>query len=495
MAGKDTPTMDWASPNLVDAFNMFKQRINLFFMTRGVTQAEHKVAHILLQIGEEGLRRYNSLTLSEEDKKNPATILQKIEEQLKPAENFRVSRLRLMGLRQTSTESIDSFVTRAKEQAKTCDFEGDEADQRIIELIIAGTSDDDYRKELLTKPKTYKLDEALQLGRQYEATASHVKELHIMKSCASGGNIDAFKQRVPFKQIVPCKNCGGKHKPKSCPAFGTRCSSCGKPNHWAKVCRSGAAKPGQQRQLHQRQQQGNRGADRRTQRRVNEVEVDHELEDTFETLSFQSIQVSSVTSHRDEAYAKLSIKLPSRPGTHNLSLKVDTGAQGNTIPLRLFREMFPDQVGKNGFPSKKLMASTSGVRLTAYNGTNIPCYGLITIPCKYLDSQWEHTMFYIVDVPGPAVLGLPSSENLRVVTMHCSVNSSQPASSAQTQKPSINTVNDLKQLYPEQFDRIGKLPGPVKLVTSPDVPSHVDAPRKTPIALKDAIKAELDTME
>ena len=28
----------------------------------------------------------------------------------------------------------------------------------------------------------------------------------------------------------------------------------------------------------------------------------------------------------------------------------------------------------------------------------------------------------------------------------------------------------------------------------PDVPPHIDAPRKTPIALKDAIKEELDSM-
>ena len=50
-------------------------------------------------------------------------------------------------------------------------------------------------------------------------------------------------------------------------------------------------------------------------------------------------------------------------------------------------------------------------------------------------------------------------------------------------------------MYLEQFDRIGKFPGKVKLVTDPDAPPHVDAPRKTPIALKDAIKGELEKME
>ena len=36
-------------------------------------------------------------------------------------------------------------------------------------------------------------------------------------------------------------------------------------------------------------------------------------------------------------YAQVHIKLNNRPGIHNLSAKIDTGAQGNTIPLRTFR--------------------------------------------------------------------------------------------------------------------------------------------------------------
>ena len=32
-------------------------------------------------------------------------------------------------------------------------------------------------------------------------------------------------------------------------------------------------------------------------------------------------------------------------------------------------------------------------------------------------------------------------------------------------------------------------------MVDPNVPSHVDAPRKMPIALKDKLKAELDKME
>ena len=64
--------------------------------------------------------------------------------------------------------------------------------------------------------------------------------------------------------------------------------------------------------------------------------LDHQLE----TLNFSMVQVSTVargaTSSCDEAFVNLSIRFQFRPGTHNFCLKVDTGAQGNTMPSRIF---------------------------------------------------------------------------------------------------------------------------------------------------------------
>ena len=133
--------------------------------------------------------------------------------------------------------------------------------------------------------------------------------------------------------------------------------------------------------------------------------------------------------------------------------------------------MFPDQLTKDGLPTKNVAKAAHQVRLTAYNGTNIPCYGIIDVPCEFRDSGWENTKFHIVDVPGPAIIGLPSCESLKVVTMHCSINPAQLADKTQSSRPRpINTVNNLVDMCPEQFDRTGKFPGKVKLVTDPDAP-------------------------
>ena len=55
----------------------------------------------------------------------------------------------------------------------------------------------------------------------------------------------------------------------------------------------------------------------------------------------------------------------------------------------------------------------------AYNGTPIKYFGNIKIPCQYNKSDWHVNTFHIVDVQGPAVLGLPSLEKLKLITLYC----------------------------------------------------------------------------
>ena len=73
--------MDWTSDNLAEAFRLFEQRLQLFFKVKKVHEAD-QVSHILLQVGEEGLRHFNSWTLTEEEEADTAIIPQKFKEQL-----------------------------------------------------------------------------------------------------------------------------------------------------------------------------------------------------------------------------------------------------------------------------------------------------------------------------------------------------------------------------------------------------------------------------
>ena len=57
-----------------------------------------------------------------------------------------------------------------------------------------------------------------------------------------------------------------------------------------------------------------------------------------------------------------------------------------------------------------------------------------------------------------------------------------------------STIAYPDQLHHEGFpaSEIGCLPGVMKLMTDPDVPAHVNPPPKTPIALNDAMKDDID---
>ena len=63
-------------------------------------------------------------------------------------------------------------------------------------------------------------------------------------------------------------------------------------------------------------------------------------------------------------------------------MKVDTGAMGNTHPLRIFRQMMPEKLDSDGLPNKDIANRPKNTVLHAYNETPIKCYGIIDLQCN-----------------------------------------------------------------------------------------------------------------
>ena len=82
--------MDWQSSNLAETFKLFKQQLELFFIVNKI-KTEQQVNYILLRVGNEGLKKYDTWLLTEEEKCTPEIILNKFIEQLEPKENFRIN--------------------------------------------------------------------------------------------------------------------------------------------------------------------------------------------------------------------------------------------------------------------------------------------------------------------------------------------------------------------------------------------------------------------
>ena len=121
--------------------------------------------------------------------------------------------------------------------------------------------------------------------------------------------------------------------------------------------------------------------------------------------------------------------------------------------------MFPADkpLDRDGFSQQEVAKAAHVIKLTAYNGTTIPCCGTWSFPSKFQQSMWEDTEFHIVNVQGPAVIGLPSSECLKIVTLHCSI-TTDPDQGTTNKLVPTTSIQDLMRTYPDQFDRIGSLP-------------------------------------
>ena len=481
------PTFDWENAT-AENFKLFQQSLQLYFEVKEIKK-ELQVPTLLLSVGNEGLRRFNSWTLTEQQKKDIGYIYNLFLEQLEPAKNYRLSRLLLSRYSQKEDETIDEFVNRCKLKAKECDFEANECDERIIELLIASSSIQEFQKELLNKPKGFTLNEAIKLGRTHEATMKHLQDIQKLSTVPVSIVQQSHQQKASGKG---CWNCGKSHKigKQYCPARNDTCKSCGKIGHWAKKCIKSKVS---QKQFAGRQQKGKYQKKFHIVQNSNTAEAsDEDCSDEADEaigLQFDTVKNSKerLEDDREEAFVTLDIQLPKKPQEqkHQLKLKVDTGAVANALPIKTFRKMFPEQLDDKQNPKKQYLRPTKR-RLIAYNNTPIECYGKTTIKCKFGNSKWQDTAFYVVNVTGSGILGLSSCTKLKVVTLHCAI--------SQNKNSVVNNVGDLLKLYPNQFDRIGEFPNVHKLIVDPNVPGRINAARKTPLALKPKIKQELDDM-
>ena len=413
LSGIKPPQMEWNDSDLPMAFKSFKQYCQLIF--DGPLNAKEdkvKATYILLWVGEEGRKIFNSFDLTDDEKAKPDAIFNKFTTYLEPKSNFRIARYQLQGFRQADGESVDSFLARCKIQAQKCRFSDAELEERLIEQLIIGTCERKVQEVLLGKDDKLKLDKAMDIARTREATVNDMKSLEQQGASASirshDTNIDAVRQNSNPK----CGKCGLSHG-KKCPAQGTRCRKCNQWNHWEQVCRNKQAQDQKAKPLPRKQPGKWMPQAKTSQNKVHTVE---ETNSDSDELCFETIQIdsSNVNSVKDEAFAKLQVKLPNVNHPNPvLKVKVDTGAQGNILPLRIYRNMFPDQVDENGFPTETAPSCT---KLTAYNGTQIPQYGVCSIKCSYGDKETE-AMFYVADVAGPAICGLPTCCQLNLVEL------------------------------------------------------------------------------
>ena len=173
-------------------------------------------------------------------------------------------------------------------------------------------------------------------------------------------------------------------------------------------------------------------------------------------------------------FEKLKVELPNVDHPNPvLKVKVDTGAQGSVPPLRIFKSMFPDHINKNGLPTATTPSQT---KLTAYNSTHMPQHGVCSIKCSYGDKK-TYAMLNVADVAGLASYGLPTSCEL--CYWYYIVQSVPAGTRCLSQQLRIRVTFSCCALI--ALVESANLKGEYLMVTDPDVPPVVNAPRKCAI--------------
>ena len=177
-------------------------------------------------------------------------------------------------------------------------------------------------KELLSTAQNFTTEQALENCRTFEASVAHMKQL----AEAQATNVNAVRT-FPIRR---CHNCGGNHLNDTwdqCPAYGTICNNCGKPNHWGKVCRLTKQRRPKSRDRQQKRQfrpqhqsMTRRGYNGRQKGTVHSIRGQSTecMAEHFQHMSFAETKISSVDT-RDEVFTTLNIKLDSKPGNHTPS--------------------------------------------------------------------------------------------------------------------------------------------------------------------------------
>ena len=130
-------------------------------------------------------------------------------------------------------------------------------------------------------------------------------------------------------------------------------------------------------------------------------------------LYFHTLSVNQVTKSATQAFLEVEVDLDhcKKP----LLCKVDTGAEGNVISLSTYKSLFPQSsCSPGGIPT---CLSPSSTIITGFGGHVVGHHGTCTLKLAYGGSCKSYP-FHVVDADGPTILGLPTCEDLNLITMN-----------------------------------------------------------------------------
>ena len=429
LAGLPSPRMDWHSSDPPQTFRKFRATCELYFSGPLKDKSEEeKISYLLMWTGDEGIELASTWSLTADQKKKLSTYWDKFEDYVAPKSNFRLARFKLRTIKQGKDETVDSFLKQVRVLVSECKFTNTE--EHIIDALIFRSNNSRVQSKLLEQDATLTLDKAIDIARTQEAT-SH--QLHDIWETTTN-EVHNLKHTPKPVSRPTCGNCGTVNDLSNktlCPTHGTKCKACGKANHWKQVCRSSKANKSQ----HKPRKGPNKGRPRQAVHSIEKQEKPTTPD--VSQFYFDIIQVNGMMEKR-QATLELQVNIDEQATP--IHCKVDTGAEGNVIPVNTYKQLFPSAPCDSVGTPLGLKPSTTAI--TAFGGHNIPHFGTCMLNLTY-NGRSNSYPFHVVNSGGPTILGLPTCIDMNLVTLNYTITRSESTPTVSPRKASTRCTHCL----------------------------------------------------
>ena len=460
------PNFDWDTASL-QSWNKFEAHVKLMFEGPLSGKPEkQQCAYLLLWTGDRGREVFSTWTLDATTEKDKiAAYLTRFRQHIVPSENPVFARYKFFNRSQQAGESMDDFIAAVRALTLGCDFTATAltSDNMIRDRIVCGVSDPKLRRQLLDKGGGLTMADAIKTARAFETIGAQMDEMgapekQIKKeidSLGTRGSRGGYgyqtrgrgRSRYPPTGARHCYSCGGhydgQHADK-CPARGKACHTCGKINHFAKMCRT---------------------------RDVHAVDTNEGGDEEGRLVMIESLSVGAVDAKGN--YPSAFVELQMGAATHSCKFKLDTGAEANVVPLQMLKSFVP----------RPFELRSTKQTLQAYGGSQIRCVGTTTLGCR-VGKNTLKAKFFVVDREVACILGYQTCLDLGLVAIPKQIN-----------QVSSHDIPACISQYKNVFQGIGRMEGKVDIRVRPEVQPVVQRPRRVPFAVGKRLKEELARLE
>lgn len=330
-------------------------------------------------------RKVQSIRLGEDESRERFSIvLAKFDEHFKGKKRLVFCRYQLWSYQRSEGHEFIDYFTNLQELANQCEFA--EKENMIRDKLIFSMSDRELKEQLLgiaslslenvkdkiiaaetTRYEIKLMSSDVRAEKRIEAVRKQRQKPHSIANQLSRSGDDTKN----------CSNCGSKHPPKSCPAYGKECHRCHKKNHFAKYCR---------------------GVRKRTAA-VTMVTRQDEENDSNDGVFFLGGLESERNDHTSASVWWGEVKLNS----FAVKFKIDTGAEVNLIS----RDQW------NILPNRSPLKASKAV-LKTLNGGKLRNIGCADVQFSIKEVKVQGEIFVIEDKTCP-ILGLQTAIQLGLI--------------------------------------------------------------------------------